>query len=526
MQGVVSMIAAVVAERNSIDESVPRAADLVDEAAVDTARRSHLAKLARFQAVVEVPRCEADTRPLTTRWVDRADEFTVKSRLTAHGFKQQVAPGTCFYAGTPASPSMRLLLALAAKEGLLVGAGDSQSAFLQAPLREAVWIEPPAEAGLPKSTVWRACKAFPGLRGSPVAWGDYADSVLARRHGLVRSRVDVCLYSLGNADRGRLWLLRHLDDFLCAGSSPLVRALLADMQSSLLLEGVCFLAAPGDKLRFLGVDILRTAQGFRVACAQELVQEVLAELGLQQARPAKLPAERPKATASPPLNEADHRRYRSVVGRLLWLCSCRPDLQFAVGRCARAVHAPQEHHWAAVKRIGRYLAGAPALAIHLAPRGPWRLEAHVDADWATEPSDRRSVSGCLVLLGGMCVHSHSRTQSATALSSCESELYALSSGCAELLFVAAWLEEQRVVVPLPLAHCDSESAIAMAYKAGPSTRLKHVALRQLAVQDWTRERRVGIKKIGTADNGSDFLTKAVGQDALTVGCSTAQLVRA
>ena len=147
----------------------------------------------------------------------------------------------------------------------------------------------------------------------------------------------------------------------------------------------------------------------------------------------------------------------------------------------------------------------------------------MDADWATNGEDRRSVSGCVVLLCGMAVHTHSRTQNAVALSSCESELYALAGGGAELIFVKTWLEEQGLHVSRATVWSDSSSAICVAYKRGPGTKLKHVALRSLVVQDWVRQRRFTVAKVATESNGSDFLTKSVASRSLVVGCTTTQV---
>ena len=157
------------------------------------ARRRHLEKMNLFQAFERVPRQEAQN-PLTTVWVDKVFGEGWKSRLTVHGFKQKVDRTVDFYSETPQSQSARLLLTIAARDGLLVAAGDAEAAFLQAPLLEEVYVEPPPEAGEPRDVVYRALKALPGLRGSPVAWGAYATSVLTKTHEMEQSQVDPCLY--------------------------------------------------------------------------------------------------------------------------------------------------------------------------------------------------------------------------------------------------------------------------------------------------------------------------------------------
>jgi hypothetical protein len=109
------------------------------------------------------------------------------------------------------------------------------------------------------------------------------------------------------------------------------------------------------------------------------------------------------------------------------------------------------------------------------------------------------------------------------MSSCESELYAMTSGSAELLYVRSWLEEQGVAVSRATVWSDSSSAIAVAYKRGTGTRLKHIAIRDLALQQWVQESRLSIAKVPTEQNVSDFLTKCVSMTMMKVGCVGAQI---
>ena len=60
--------------------------------------------------------------------------------------------------------------------------------------------------------------------------------------------------------------------------------------------------------------------------------------------------------------------------------------------------APTIVHLAAAKRILRYLQGTLNHGIAFTP-SPLHLFAYTDADWAADPNDRRSTSGCLVYIG-------------------------------------------------------------------------------------------------------------------------------
>ena len=117
------------------------------------------------------------------------------------------------------------------------------------------------------------------------------------------------------------------------------------------------------------------------------------------------------------------------------------------------------------------------------------------------------------MVAGALVLSFARTQATRALSSCESELYALGSTSAEALLVSGFLREQGLCGEPPLIHSDSSSALALSRKHGQG-RLRHVEVRLLALQDWQAEGRVRLAKVPSEENLADVLTKWVGRQTL------------
>ena len=74
------------------------------------------------------------SKPITIKWVDRPEKSPPTSRLTARGYEQPGTWGQDFYAGTPATGTLRMLVALAIRKQWVIGIGDAERAFLQAPL--------------------------------------------------------------------------------------------------------------------------------------------------------------------------------------------------------------------------------------------------------------------------------------------------------------------------------------------------------------------------------------------------------
>ena len=58
----------------------------------------------------------------------------------------------------------------------------------------------------------------------------------------------------------------------------------------------------------------------------------------------------------------DQKRYRGMIGSLLYLTASRPDISFSVGVCARFQSNPKESHLIDVKRIFMYLNGTENLS--------------------------------------------------------------------------------------------------------------------------------------------------------------------
>ncbi len=81
--------------------------------------------------------------------------------------------------------------------------------------------------------------------------------------------------------------------------------------------------------------------------------------------------------------------------------------------------SPTEVSLAALKRLGRYVAGHRRLVYHY----PWqdvdRVDTYSDTDWAGWPKTRKSTSGGCLMLGRHLIKSWSSTQTSIALSSGE-----------------------------------------------------------------------------------------------------------
>jgi hypothetical protein len=99
----------------------------------------------------------------------------------------------------------------------------------------------------------------------------------------------------------------------------------------------------------------------------------------------------------------DQREYRSMIGSLLYLTATRPDIQFAMGLCARFQSSPRSSHRMAVQRVFRYLKHTPEFEIWYSASSSLDLIGFSDVDFVGCGIDRKSTSGACHFLGSSLV---------------------------------------------------------------------------------------------------------------------------
>ena len=93
------------------------------------------------------------------------------------------------------------------------------------------------------------------------------------------------------------------------------------------------------------------------------------------------------------------------------------------------MRSPTTLHWLRLKRVGRYITRYPKVTyLYSYQSVPTRLGVYCDAGWATCKATRRSISARCIKRGKHLLDSSCAKQPLTALSSGESEFYALVRG--------------------------------------------------------------------------------------------------
>jgi hypothetical protein len=200
--------------------------------------------------------------------------------------------------------------------------------------------------------------------------------------------------------------------------------------------------------------------------------------------------------------------YKQAIGSLNYLATrTRPDIAFAVNRAARAMQNPKEKDWIAVKRIFRYLQGTKNLSLrYLNEKGG--VTGYSDASYASEMTDRKSISGYVFMKGEGAISWRSKKQSIVSLSSMESEYIALTDAIKDGIWINRLEidmdpEKLKTVVIME----DNQSTIKIAQNDIHNDRSKHIDTRYHFVREQVTNGILKLQYCPTEEMIADTFTK-------------------
>ena len=126
---------------------------------------------------------------------------------------------------------------------------------------------------------------------------------------------------------------------------------------------------------------------------------MITDLGLEEAKPVTTPSVKRTPTTESIVELENERRamYRTVVGKLLYMCQERADIMYSVEETTRKITCPTESDDMNLKRIVRYLKGVPnAKCLIESVTPPKFVNVYTDSDWASQATTCKSRSGGVV----------------------------------------------------------------------------------------------------------------------------------
>ncbi|GJN27583.1 hypothetical protein PR202_gb15614 [Eleusine coracana subsp. coracana] len=205
----------------------------------------------------------------------------------------------------------------------------------------------------------------------------------------------------------------------------------------------------------------------------------------------------------------DPTRYRHIVGSLVYLGVTRPDISHVVHILSQFVSAPTQLHYTHLLRVLRYLRGTMSRRLFFSRSSSLQLRAYCDATWASDSSDRRSLSAFCVFLGGSLIAWKTKKQTAVFRSSAEAELRAMALVTAEVTWLRWLLEDFGVSVSMPTSlFSDSTGAISMALDPVKHELSKHVGVDAFYTRSQVQDGIVAPQYVPSEIQLADLFTKA------------------
>ena len=426
-----------------------------------------------------------------------------KARLVAKGFTQEY--GIDYeetFAPVARLTSVRSLIAVAAVRRWELFQMDVKNAFLNGELTEEVYMSPPPGYHHHPHQVCKLRRALYGLKQAPRAW--FAKfSTIVGDFGFTSSPHDSALF-IRKSERGTILLLLYVDDMIITGDD-----LSGILDLKTYLSKHVEMKDLGKLNYFLGLEITSSSEGYYLSQAK-YASDLLTKAGITDSKTSATPLETNSRLTSmdgTPLD--DPTIYRQLVGSLVYLTVTRPDISYAVHIVSQFLSAPRSPHYAAVLRILRYIKGTLYHGLHFSAHSSLELRAYSDADWAGDPTDRRSTTGYCFFLGDSLISWRSKKQTVVARSSTEAEYRALADATQELLWLRWLLEDMGVFHSTATTiNCDNQSAIQIAHNDVFHERTKHIEIDCHFVRHHLSCGTIGLTAVTSTDQTADVFTKA------------------
>ncbi|GJT79051.1 ribonuclease H-like domain-containing protein [Tanacetum coccineum] len=373
-----------------------------------------------------------------------------KARLVANGSSQQL--GVDFdetFSPVVKPATIRTVLSLAVSRKWSIHRLDVKNAFLNGDLSKIVYMHQPpgfVDARFPNH-VCRLQRFLYGLKQAPRAWFQHFVGY-ATRAGFYHSRCDSSLFIYRQGSQVAYFLI-YVDDIILKTSSP---ALLQQIIDSLHNE--FDMTDLGALNYFLGIFADRTSTESKLD-------------------PEGVPVQDPTL-------------YCSLAGGLQYLIFTRPDLSYAVQQVCLYMHYLREPHFAALKRMLRYVRGIVDFGLQLYASATTSLVGYTDADWAAKRQ-----------------HTISR-------SSAKAEYRGVTNVVAETAWLRNLLRElHSPLSTATLVYCDNVSVVYMSVNHVQHQRTKHIEIDIYFVRDMVTAGQVRVLHVPFCYQYADIFTKGL-----------------
>ena len=397
-------------------------------------------------------------RVIPARWVTAfKTSERVRARVVAKDLRSKSSARELgFSSPTPSCEVLHIALSIASEKGWRMRSLDVSHAFMHSPLPEQMRVILRLPQSISMLTGELAyldlLRSLNGLRDASLHWLQLLSHTITQV-GLWADEYEPCCYQGhvwdDNVVVGTVILVVYVDDILMVSSTREAEEKVVHAISSVVPTKTTGCVLPGDRgggrLQFIGRTIERTAGcdsvfiSVGVDYLKSTFEEYQVNKGSRSVPDVASHLEKVDEVSLKPLTPESYTKFRKGLGRLLWLSQTRADLKAWLSLIGSQQAKPTQGTEAALKSVLRFLYGDGDVILELPTSselvvslvsdgddGPAFLQVFTDASHAPYRfNGRKGISGQAIYFKRSLIRSVSKQQQATALSSCESELYGL-----------------------------------------------------------------------------------------------------
>jgi len=454
-----------------------------------------------------------------------------KARFVAKGYSQVYGIDyfDTFAAGIKLT-TLRLILTYFASEDWEIHHVDIKNAFVNAEIKEEIYIKPPPNY-LKPGQEGLVCRLLKGLYGLKQAGREFYIELCKKfceEMGFTRADCDHAVFLKINCDEPIIVSVSTDDMSIGARHLETITTFKVDLRRFFEISDL------GDVHWLLGIEIIRDREAHTIALSQQAyIESILKDFKMTDCNAIATPMEKgiifshdqcPRTNAEQ--EEMSSRPYARAIGKVMYLCLVSfPQLAFTVRTLSQFMQNPGLAHWEGIKRILRYLKGAKDLQLVLGGASEG-LVGYTDSDFASQP-DRHSISGYAFLYGGGAISWSSKRQPIVTLSTTEAEYVALTHAAKEAIWLRAVVGEiiNAISEPTPI-FCDNNGAKALAKDDTFHARTKHIDIQYHFIRERVQSREITVIHVSTDEEAADIFTKALDRSKFENFCHMLGLRRA